>query len=192
MSKAQLGPDPGLMIEYDKEYPLDAERVYGWLTSPDKFWETGVEITLGEIVWRLDLWLLLYEPDVPLLVVRGNMVNRNIIPPLLIEGESKSVATGVLIGDDGMIALMRRPGQPVPPDDWKTPFTLFVRQFGPDESLAQRFLEHIKAWDNAGRPSTEGLRVKVYPKDAEYIPAENEFVIEKTWSKLGLNWPAII
>lgn len=192
ISKVQLGPDPGLMVEYDKEYPLDAEQVYGWLTGPDKVWETGVKLTLGEIIGRLNLWMSLYEPNVPLLVVRDSMLDRNIIPPLLIEGESKSVATGVLIGDDGMIVLMRPPGQPVPPDDWKTPFTLFVRQFGSDESLAQRFLEHIRAWDNAGRPPSKGLRVRVYQKETEYTSsAENELVIEKKWSKLVLDWPTI-
>jgi hypothetical protein len=69
------------------------------------------------------------------------------------------------------------------------PFALFVRQFGSDDSVAQRLIAQIQAWDTAGHPSFEQMRIRAYPKDAEYMPSENEFVIEKQWTKLVIEWP---
>jgi hypothetical protein len=89
---------------------------------------------------------------------------------------------------------MRRPDQPVPlvPIDQvfaPVPFSLYVRQFGSDDSIAQRLITQIRAWDAAGRPSFDEMKIRAYPKDSEYVPAEGEFVIEKRWTKLVIEWP---
>ena len=70
-----------------------------------------------------------------------------------------------------------------------SPFGLYVRAFGPDESVAVRLVEGVRAWDRAGRPSTESLRVRVYPKNVDYAPAEGEYLVEKEWTRLVLDWP---
>jgi hypothetical protein len=72
------------------------------------------------------------------------------------------------------------------------PFALFVRQFGSDESIAQRLITQIQAWDAAGRPSSEKMQIRVYTKYFEYMPSEGEYVIEKQWTKLVLEWPAAV
>jgi hypothetical protein len=70
------------------------------------------------------------------------------------------------------------------------PFPLFVRQFGSDESIAGRLITQIQAWDDAGRPSPEGMLIRAYPKDFEYSPSEGEFLVENRWTKLVLEWSA--
>jgi hypothetical protein len=66
---------------------------------------------------------------------------------------------------------------------------LYVRQFGPDESLAQRLLARVRAWDAAGRPATDEMRVRAFPKDFAYAPVEGEFVVQKKWTRLVVDWP---
>lgn len=196
----QLGPDTGLLLGVHPEYPhpVGAKMVYEWLMGASKDWATGVEVTTEEIIGQLSLWLALHEPNLRSLRATDDMVDRNIVPPLVgFGGEWKSVATGVLIGKKGLAALMRPPGQPAPMADMDdlyadtSPFMLYVRQFGLDESLAQRLITLIQSWDKAGHPSSEELRVRVYPKGADYTSVEGEFVVEKQWTRLVLDWPAI-
>jgi hypothetical protein len=101
----------------------------------------------------------------------------------------------LLLGETGLAALMRAPDQPAPlldRDGLMTsdpPFALCVRQFGPDESLAQRLIALIQAWDGAGRPSSDRLHIRAYRKDRDYVPSEGEIVVEKRWTQLVLDWP---
>ena len=67
-------------------------------------------------------------------------------------------------------------------------FELFVRSFGPDDTLTQRLSEQIRAWDAAGRPGEENLSIKVYPRDTDYTPVGGEVVITNRWTKLAISW----
>jgi hypothetical protein len=89
---------------------------------------------------------------------------------------------------------MRPPGQAAPLIDINelhsasNSFTLFVRQFGRAEDLAQRLIEQVKAWDEAGRPAFENLLIRAYPKSTGYTPSADEWVVEKQWTWLVLEW----
>jgi hypothetical protein len=118
------------------------------------------------------------------------------VPPLIgIDGKQKLAGTVALLNETGLAALMRPPGHSVvllPVDklfSGDQPFALFVRQFGSDASIAQRLITQTRAWDAAGRPSSDEMHVRVYPKDREYGSAEGEFVIDKQWTKLVIEWP---
>jgi hypothetical protein len=99
-----------------------------------------------------------------------------------------------LLDKESLAAVMRPPDLLIPPVDrsklfapdspYAQPFALFVRQFGSDESTAGRLLKGIQSWDAAGRPSSEGMQIRAYPKNLESIPSEGELVIEKQWTKL--------
>ncbi len=194
-----LGPEPGLLMATVEEQPLDADQIYAWLTGPNRDWKTGVEVALRDVFSGLGLWLSLHGLEGHGLVARGDMVDRDIVPPLVSSagfgGEPKSVSTGVLLGEGGLAALTRPPGQSAPlaetvdPCIFDSSFSLYVRQFGSAKSLAQRLVEGIRAWDSAGRPSTQGLRVRGYPKHMDYAPTKNEFIVEKKWTRLVLDWP---
>ena len=67
-------------------------------------------------------------------------------------------------------------------------FELFVRSFGPDDTLTQRLIEQIRAWDATGRPGEENLSIKVYPSDTDYSTMADEVVIPNRWTKLAISW----
>jgi hypothetical protein len=135
------------------------------------------------------------------LVAEGEAVDSNIVPPLIVLHDKRKLSTtAVLLDQEGMAALMRPPDRILPPADrakvfapdspYVQPFALFVRQFGSDESVAGRLINQIQMWENAGRPSSDGMRIRAYPKAFDYRPSEGEFVLEKQWTKLVLTWQA--
>jgi hypothetical protein len=69
------------------------------------------------------------------------------------------------------------------------PLALFVRQFGSDDSIAQRLIVRVQKWNAAKRPSFDKMRIRAYPKTSEYVPSEDEIMIEKQWTKLIIEWP---
>ena len=196
-TQIQLGPDPNLYIETLSELPIEGDALYGFLTGESRDWAAGVEVMLWDVlIGSLWTWLALHEPRMCKLFARGDMVERNIVPVLVgIDARQRSTATGVLVDKSGMVALMRPPDEPaqlLPMDKVfasKSPFPIHLRQFGPDDSLAQGLLAQIQAWDAAGRPSFDKMRIRAYPKDSEYVPAEGEIVLEKQWTKLIIEWP---
>lgn len=90
----------------------------------------------------------------------------------------------------GVALLTRGTGtsQPIEAIDSTEPFELLVRSFDSADHLVQPLVEHVAAWDAAGRLSSEGLHVRAYPPDAAYVPSEMEIVIQKPWTRLVLNW----
>lgn len=195
-SVVQLGPDPGLEMWVGTERSLDSERMCDWLIGPSRDWDAKATVAVHEIISGLLMWLALHEPNGGRMVAWDEMVERDIVPPLIgLGGKRKVVFTPVLLGETGLAALMRPPGQPAPLVDYNElftpgpPFALFVRQFGADESLAQRLIARIQAWDTAGRPSSDGLHIRAYRKDCDYVPSESDIVVEKRWTQLVLDWP---
>ena len=201
-NRIQIGPDPGLYLELMDKVAVDGDTVYAQLTGPTKDWAAGVDVkawdVLGGTLWT---WLALHDPQIHRVVAEGEMIDRNIVPPLLgIDARQKSSATAVLIEKTGLAALMRPPDQSLPmvtpelgflPDSpANQPFSLFIRQFGPDKSISQRLLAQIQAWRAAGSPSSEAIQVRVYRRDFDYEPYGSEVVLEKEWTKLVIQWSA--
>jgi protein-L-isoaspartate(D-aspartate) O-methyltransferase len=194
-----LDPDSGLEMWVRAPRAHDAAKVYAWLRGPSRDWETNVRITVQEIIDGLSMWLALYEPDLGRLVAWDDMAERQAVPPLVGLGDKrKHLFALTLFGDRGMTALMRPPGQPAPLGQYAElfapgpSFPLFVRQFGTEDSLAQRLVARVQAWDAAGRPASAGLRVRAYRQDSDRVPTprEGEIVVEKSWTRLILDWPA--
>jgi protein-L-isoaspartate(D-aspartate) O-methyltransferase len=201
--RVQLGPEPGLYVEPMGEMPIEEESAYELLTGDHNDLPADVEVTVWDVLsGSLWTWLALHEPQMCKLFAEGNAVERNIVPPLIvIEGKQKSTGTAALFDRTGLAALVRSPDQPAlvvaaekvfTPDSPATqPFSLFVRQFGSDESIAQRLLTHIQAW-KAASPSTSEMHIRVYPKDFDYKLVENEILLEKQWTTLIIDWQAAV
>ena len=196
-TRVPLCPDPRLYVEFvdERSISMDGAAVYGRLTGDSRDWATNVEVTVCDIISGLWSWLALCEPSIGRVVAEGDLVEGDVVPPLIgVGGKWKSVSTVVLFEGAGMAALMRPPGESAPLANINelfasvAPIALFVRQFGPDDSLAQRLIARIQAWDAAGRPSSGGVRVRAYPKDTGYVASEGEFVIEKEWTRFVLDW----
>ena len=198
----QVGPTPGLSIEPMAEFPIDYEKVYDMLTGTYRDWETNLEVILWDVLGgSLWTWLALREPHISRLAASGDTVERNIVPPLIgIDGKEKTSSTVLLLGESGLAALMRKPGEPLtlipfdklvgPDSPGNVPFSLFVRQFGADESTAQHLLAQIREWKAAGSPSSTTMQIRAYPKDSDYTPTGDEMLLEKRWTKLIIEWSA--
>ena len=195
--RIQLGPHPGLEVSCGADVALDADQTYDWLTGTHVDWETGVVVAVCDVIGGLGLWLALHEPNMVQLAAGDEAMEHDIVPPLYGLGQTRKVAFGwASIGEEGLAALMRPPGQSAPLLNYcdlfvpGPSFPLYVRQFGSDESLARRLVDHVRAWDAAGRPSTDGLCVRAYRQEAEPVPLEEgDIVIEKRWTRLVLDWP---
>lgn len=196
-NEVQLGSDPNLYVETESELLISNDTAYDLLTGESQDWAVNVEVTVWDVLnGNLWTWLALHEPQMCKLVAKGDLVDRHIVPPLIgIDGKQKSAGTAILLDETSLVALMRPPDQPLQlfaidklfASD--LPFALFVRQFGSDDSVAQRLIAQIQAWDAAGRPSFDRMHIRAYPKNSEYMPPEHEIAIEKQWTKLIIEWP---
>jgi len=190
-TKINLGPEPGLSIQFDSPPALEAETLYKSLTGPSRDWRTKVRVTLDDIIWGgLSLWLAARTSNTFLLNAEGPMLDRGLVPDLL-EKPNAASTVGGLLDEGSLYVLMPPPAQAQPPPELSEAspkFELCVRTFGPDEAAARRLGDHITAWERAGRPSAARLQLKAYASDSNYLPAPNESVIVKRWSKIAIHW----
>lgn len=196
-NEIQIGPDANLFIVSEDELLINRDTVYDLLVGESKDWAVDIEVTGGDVLQgSLWTWLVFREPQARKLIAKGDMVEQNIVPPLIgIDGKERSAITVVLLDKAGLVALMRPPDQPLPlftPDKLVAsdlPFALFIRQFGANDLLTQRLITEIRAWNTTGRPALE--KIRAYPRNSQYIPSKNEVVIERQWTKLIMEWQAL-
>ncbi|MGH2403812.1 MAG: hypothetical protein ACRDGN_05030, partial [bacterium] len=141
-----------------------------------------------------DHWLAFREPGFCSVSALGEAADRGVVPDLYRwSGSTVKVAlTSGVVGDRALCLFVRPPDVPSAAGtdpEWRATFELYVRTYGSDDALADRVVEHVRAWDTAGRPSKEGLRIRVFPKEAGYRPSDGELVVDKQWSRLVLDWP---
>jgi hypothetical protein len=184
--RIEVSSEPGLFVEITDRLLVDAETVPALLRGARKDWPADMEVTFWDIVGGgLWTWLALHEPGMCKLVAEGEIIERDLVPALMvIEQKQPTAGTAVLLEPSGLAALVRAPDQPVPrlaadklfaPDSPAgQPFPLFVRQFGADDSTARRLLAQIEACKAAGNGAAERMRIHAYRKVADYAPSEGE------------------
>ena len=187
-----LGREPGLTMSIDNRDKADGDAAYGLLSGPSEAQSTGVRAKSGEVIFGgLALWLSLREPDLCVLSAEGQIADRGIVPCLMgYSGEWRRCWTIGLLGDEGLCVFIRPPNPDSSSNRADDPeaMELFVRSFGLGTELAVRLVEHVRAWDAAARPSSEGLRIRAYPEDTDFTPSADEFVVNKRWTNLVLDW----
>ncbi|MBI3913665.1 MAG: methyltransferase, FxLD system [Chloroflexi bacterium] len=183
----QLGPEPGLSFTLDNELGVDPATIYRLLTEASKDWNTGIQISPRELFGSFNSWLALSEPAYGKLEAFGETTKRRLVPSLFSDADKYSATHGIL-GESSFCVLAR--GQEFAPTDDgdMTSFELLVRQFGADELLAQRLIQRIRAWDAAGRPASERLKIRAYPRDASVALLPGEVALEKKFTKLVIDW----
>ncbi|PKB83315.1 MAG: hypothetical protein BZY88_02405 [SAR202 cluster bacterium Io17-Chloro-G9] len=187
-----LGPEPGLSVSVDDGVKVDGDAVYGLLSQPSRDRSTGIHATPGDVVFGgLALWLSLRESGLCGIHAEGHSAGRAIEPCLLeYPGEGRRCWTIGLLGDEDLCVFVRSTNQAFSSEELDVPqnLELLVRNFGPQSELGDRLVQQVIAWDGAGRPASEGLRIRVYPNDASYVPSANEFLVRKRWTQLVLDW----
>lgn len=188
----QLGPDPGLYLQFGERCPVDTVEMYELVTGVSQDFPTNVQVLSNEVFCNLSIWLALYEPDFCHLSVEGALVERGILPNLFqsFATNNTSSSTVGLLGETTVCLLVHHAdgGSSVGEGGCWQVCELFVRKFGPDDALALRLIEQIHAWDKVGRPGEEKVRIRAYPYDSDYVPVENEIVIQKRWTWLVISW----
>jgi protein-L-isoaspartate(D-aspartate) O-methyltransferase len=165
----RLGATVTLSLPQDRA--VDPAALAEVLAGPPVATGTGTEPTARQLYDGLSLWLSVREPRWCTLseeVGSDPLVLRN--PPLTVP---KSVATVGILGDDGVALLSRADGE------------LTVLGYG-DEAVAGDLLAHVLAWDAAGRPGTDGLRIDAYPSGSAF--PGGDFVLNKGACRLVLSW----
>jgi protein-L-isoaspartate(D-aspartate) O-methyltransferase len=184
-----LGPQPGLMLGTAHEPPVPAAMVYDWLMAGTYSVDGPLVLTAREALGGLGLWLGLIAPNLCDLTAGDGLATTGIIPCLLVfEGRSPACLTLGLIGPQGLCLLRREPGASA---DDEALFRLDVQCFGPDpRALAAELVDHLAAWQAAGRPGPRGMRLRVFAPGAPLGELEPGAVsVKKRWTQLVVDWP---
>jgi protein-L-isoaspartate(D-aspartate) O-methyltransferase len=188
---AHLGAEPGLEFGRDDYGTVDAEPIFRLLTGPYRDFPTDILVTSRDLVGGLYLWLLpTYELEGCGMQATGAWLERGVVPQLFgVAGKFCSTG-GIMEGNDRCVVAMRLPEHTLPAElAWdEPPFPLHFRSFGPDDTLAQKYMGFIKAWDAAGRPDAMRLRIRAVPLGRDYIPAPGEHVLTRPSTRLVLTW----
>ena len=151
-----------------------------------------VQIRPGEVIFGgFALWLSLRETGLCGLSAHGDMADRGVVPCLMeYPGEGQSCLTMGLLGDDSLSLFAHSASQTASPQKHDDPGTmeLNIRNYGPSPAVGQRLVDQVLAWDAAGRPSSEGLHIRAYPYNADYVPSAGEFVVHKERTQIVLHW----
>lgn len=141
---------------------------------------SDVRVTAQDVWGGLGLWLALHEPHIAQLSATGPALERELVPPL-IAFPGHAVTSALIVGR-ALAALVR-----LDCGEART-FELGARPFGPGgQALAHRLVEHVRAWDAHGRPSTGGLHISAYPRGTA-VPEHAATIIDKRYSRLVLSW----
>ncbi|MGH6689589.1 MAG: methyltransferase, FxLD system [Gammaproteobacteria bacterium] len=185
-TRRQIAPHGGVYVWFDGSRELDAAAAYRLLTAPSHDESTGIVATVGEVFGGIYLWLALHTVAFVQLGVADSALPD---APCLLRIPGKLGLTAGLCGDHGM-ALLDLAAEDDPPTGLDDPrwFEISMRNFGRDVEAGRELAALTRAWDDAGRPGTDGLRVAAYPIEARYEPGPGEFVVDKRWSRLVLSW----
>ncbi|AWS45458.1 methyltransferase, FxLD system [Streptosporangium sp. 'caverna'] len=171
------GPETTLMLDRSSDLAIslpgagEIGDVLAALEGPAVEMPTGMSATRAQLHDGLSLWLAMHEP-------RWCMMSEAqprwlASPPLDLSGFT--MAAGIIDGDS--LCLLEPEA-----DDM-----LIVRGYGPGRTrLATDLVDHVSAWDGAGRPMTAGLRIDAY---LETAPPEG-LLIRKRHTTLALSWNA--
>ena len=55
-------------------------------------------------------------------------------------------------------------------------------------TLARELVEHVHAWQAAGRPADAALHIRVFARPTSQQPAADEIAIDQRWSRFILGW----
>jgi protein-L-isoaspartate(D-aspartate) O-methyltransferase len=179
----------GSLTDTSELWPPSAFQRVDEIRPAAKERQTGIEATGEEVMSSLLLWLALREPGICVLQEVSQGKSKSV---RLIWTSADRNPWANSISSDKTAGLLLRPGGDPSSRGLMTmnrAGPLSVLQFGSAEPLADRLMEHIRAWAGAGRPSCHDLRIRAYPKDVPYHPGEGEFLVKNEFSQLVLEWP---
>ena len=194
----QIGPQPELFLTADEGPLLNGQSIYDLLVGDYEYLDTDVQVTGWDLIGGLGSWLTIHEPTFSSLAAIGSMIDRGIVPLLIVSGKISSysafVSSLVLISKTGLIGLTCSPESKSPFidmsdfDSFGAKSNLFVKQYGGDDALSAKVIGLIKTWEQSGRPQLGSMKIRVYPKSEKLIAQGNEFLFKKLWTNWIIRW----
>jgi len=183
-----LGGGRDLLLGVGTPRPVDADAVYVLLTGPYEDLPMRLRATAGELWGGVSLWLALHAPTMCSLVATGDAAARTAVPSPLSTSPGYRASIGLL--EEASLALVA-----CSPDDTilsaEVPFALAVRNFGAGRGTAQRLVDLLHSWDEAGRPSSRGLRISAYAQKPLPATDPSSQIIYKPRTHLMLDWEGV-
>ncbi|MGI8535873.1 MAG: hypothetical protein ACR2K2_05110, partial [Mycobacteriales bacterium] len=185
-TRHELGQDGELSLELDRAVAVDTDALCAALAHPAADLPIAVWVTSADLWWSsLGGWLGVQGTGMGTGTGTGmgrltaTRTGHGLIP-VLQSGPGGSW-TVVLVREGSLAALVRLP----PGED--SSFELGVRPVGPrGPELAERLRAVVQGWDVRGRPSTEQLDIRAYPRGGP--PPNAEVIVEKQHVWLALDW----
>jgi protein-L-isoaspartate(D-aspartate) O-methyltransferase len=171
---------------------LDITAVARGLSEPAAECVTGVVAGPAQLFDGLGLWLALNEPRWGVLTGSGT-AGAAALARAPVRVQDRRATAGIFAG--GSFAVLARPdvyrGHPRAPrrPARTTTFTLCALGYGPGGAeLAAELAAQVTAWDANGRPGTDGLNIRAYPKPDR--PAADGAVIGRPHTTFTVSTPA--
>jgi protein-L-isoaspartate(D-aspartate) O-methyltransferase len=206
MRGAQAGPErtvvlsPGLSVMLPDGLTLadgqdvDAEALAAYLAGPPVRLATGVRTRSQFGFSWLALWLATKDPRSCAMTQErpgpgAPGAFRLVRAPVRHRGVR---FTAGIIDSGGLAVLTADPAKPKTsaapePSQGSAPRTLEVTGFGPRApELAAALAAHVQAWDEAGQPGADGLRIDAYPHDQVAGAARDRPLIERPSMKFAV------
>jgi protein-L-isoaspartate(D-aspartate) O-methyltransferase len=206
MRGAQAGPErtvvlsPGLSVMLPDGLTLadgqdvDAEALAAYLAGPPVRLATGVRTRSQFGFSWLALWLATKDPrSCAMTQERPGPGAPGAFRLVRAPVRHRGVRFTAGIIDSGGLAVLTadpaKPKTPVTPEpsQGSAPRTLEVTGFGPRApELAAALAAHVQAWDEAGQPGADGLRIDAYPHDQVAGAARDRPLIERPSMKFAV------
>jgi protein-L-isoaspartate(D-aspartate) O-methyltransferase len=173
-----LLPDDMVGLWQDEDDDTDAGELTGVLSRPRTEAWSGVTIGLMTPFADLDLWLATTMPGSCLMTARQKAIDEGTV--------SLSWPHGTPALADGPNLAYRAKPRPLEGPEHLHEFGVVAH--GPDATgVAHAMAEHIKAWEEAGRPSPRLTVLPAGTSDAD-LPAGH--VLDKRHTRLVITWQA--
>lgn len=182
MRPEPVGPAPAPGVWLRAGHAMDGAAVHALLQAPARTLATGLSAQGRELYAGLIAWVGLHEPTSGWFVARGEARAAGLVPSFVGDGVEAMATYGLF--EPGGVALFVRLE---PPPDADGGIAIGVRVHG-EATLGERLLATTLAWNEAGRPDVERLRIRAYPTEAPCEPQPQEIVLTRPCTRLVLEW----
>lgn len=175
-----VGPDAELTIWAGDETAIDADALQHSLLAPGPRMIGDTSINITDFHDGLVLRLTLNEPLFARVGISSTADEQPHLPGVLFTRFGASTY-GLVSGDS--MACLDRASEAADED----PIPVAVKAYGPEGlALAERLIDHVEQWDEAGRPASKDLRITADQPGA--TPEPDAYVIDLPHARLSVRW----
>ena len=182
--RVAVGPEPAPAVWPRGSHTVDGAAIHALVRAPGHDVPTGLVLPASDLYGGLASWLGLHVPTSAWFIAEGDAVKTGLVPALF-DGTGEAASTFGFFEPDGVALLIRAAAPPGLADGT---IYLGVRAYG-NLRVGERLRSATQAWDKAGRPPVDRLRIRAYPIESPYAPRSGDIVRERPCTRLVLAWP---